>query len=106
MDCDALRDGQWERFKDCVPGGTKGKRGPRTNNRLFLDALLWMARSGGRWRTCPNGSAGTVNLTLRRQDLGVRLWFIRRGARFGAMLAWQLLAILDGGWMEYRGGER
>lgn len=33
MDCDALRDGQWERIKDCVPGGTKGKRGPRTNNR-------------------------------------------------------------------------
>ncbi|MBY5482650.1 transposase, partial [Rhizobium leguminosarum] len=42
----ALRDDQWERIKDCVPGGTKGKRGPRTNNRLFLDALLWVARSG------------------------------------------------------------
>ena len=31
----------------------KGKRGPRTNNRLFLDALLWMARPGGRWRDLP-----------------------------------------------------
>mgnify|MGYP000562466400 CR=1 FL=1 len=36
-----------------VPGGTKGRRGPRTNNRLFLDALLWMACSGGRWRDLP-----------------------------------------------------
>jgi len=53
MDCDALRDDQWERIKSFVPGGTKGKRGPRTNNRLFLDALLWMARSGGRWRDLP-----------------------------------------------------
>jgi transposase len=53
MDCDALRDDQWERIKDCVPGGTNGKRGPRTNNRLFLDALLWMARFGGRWRDLP-----------------------------------------------------
>ena len=53
MDCDALRDDQWERIKRFVPGGTKGKRGPRTNNRLFLDALLWMARSGGRWRDLP-----------------------------------------------------
>ena len=53
MDCDALRDDQWERIKDFVPGGRKGKRGPRTNNRLFLDALLWMARSGGRWRDLP-----------------------------------------------------
>ena len=38
-----------------VPGGTKGKRGPRTDNRLFLDALLWMARSGGVGETCRNG---------------------------------------------------
>lgn len=53
MDTDALRDDQWERIKGHVPGGTKGKRGPRTNNRLFLDALLWMARSGGRWRDLP-----------------------------------------------------
>ncbi|MEI9412806.1 IS5 family transposase [Mesorhizobium salmacidum] len=53
MDCDALRDDQWERIKDFVPGGRKGKRGPRTDNRKFLDALLWMARSGGRWRDLP-----------------------------------------------------
>jgi transposase len=53
MDCDALRDDQWERLKGFVPGGTKGKRGPRTNNRRFLDALLWMARSGRRWRDPP-----------------------------------------------------
>jgi transposase len=53
MTLDALRDDQWERLKDFVPGGRKGKRGPRTNNRLFLDALLWMARSGGRWRDLP-----------------------------------------------------
>lgn len=53
MDWDALRDDQWERIKGFVPGGTRGKRGPRTNNRLFLDALLWMARSGGRWRDLP-----------------------------------------------------
>ena len=50
MDCDALRDDQWERLKEFVPGGRKGKRGPRTDNRRFLNALLWMARSGGRWR--------------------------------------------------------
>jgi transposase len=53
MDCDALRDDQWERIKGFVPGGTKGRRGPRTDNRKFLDALLWMARSGGRWRDLP-----------------------------------------------------
>ncbi|TXH85543.1 MAG: IS5 family transposase [Rhizobium sp.] len=53
MDCDVLGDDQWERIKGFVPGGTKGKRGPRTDNRKFLNALLWMARSGGRWRDLP-----------------------------------------------------
>ena len=48
-----LRDDQWERLREFVPGGRKGKRGPRTDNRRFLNALLWMARSGGRWRDLP-----------------------------------------------------
>ena len=62
MDCDSLRDDQWARIKDFVPGGTKGRRGPRTDNRKFLDALLWMARSGGRWRDLPErlGNYNTV----------------------------------------------
>ena len=53
MDCDVLRDDQWERIKSFVPGGTRGKRGPRTDNRKFLNALLWMARSGSRCRDLP-----------------------------------------------------
>jgi len=53
VDSDTLRDDQWERLEVFVPGGRKGKRGPRTDNRRFLNALLWMARSGGRWRDLP-----------------------------------------------------
>ncbi len=52
-DIDALRDDQWERLRDLVPGGRAGQRGPRCDNRRFVDALLWMARSGGRWRDLP-----------------------------------------------------
>lgn len=51
---DRLRDDQWGRLKPFVPGGRKGKRGPRSDGRLFLDALLWMARSGSRWRDLPD----------------------------------------------------
>lgn len=50
---DELRDDQWERLRDFVPGGRKGKRGPRSDGRLFINALLWMARSGCRWRDLP-----------------------------------------------------
>lgn len=65
MDCDALRDDQWERLREFVPGGRKGKRGPRTDNRRFLNALLWMARSGARWRDLP-GQLGDYETVKRR----------------------------------------
>lgn len=45
-----LTDTQWARIEPFVLGGRKGKRGPRSNNRRFINALIWMARSGGRWR--------------------------------------------------------
>jgi transposase len=65
MGIDELRDDQWERIKGFVPGGTKGRRGPRTDNRKFLNALLWMARSGGRWRDLPE-RLGDHNSVKRR----------------------------------------
>jgi transposase len=65
VDCDALRDDQWERLKEFVPGGRKGKRGPRTDNRRFLNALLWMARSGARWRDLPEQFGGYETVKRR-----------------------------------------
>lgn len=53
MEGDVVRDDQWKRLREFVPGGRKGKRGPRSDGRRFLDALLWLARSGGRWRDLP-----------------------------------------------------
>lgn len=62
MDDEGLSDEQWARLAPLMSGGCKGMRGPRTNNRLFLDAVLWMARSGARWRDLPSdfGRYGTV----------------------------------------------
>jgi transposase len=62
---DFLRDDQWEVLKGLMPGGTRGKRGRRTNNRLFINALLWMARSGARWRDLPE-HLGTYQTVKRR----------------------------------------
>ncbi len=53
MDIDTLRDDQWQRLEVFVPGGFKGKRELRTDNRRFLNALLWIVRYGGRWRDLP-----------------------------------------------------
>ena len=72
MNCDVFRDDQWERLKEFVPGGRKGKRGPRTDNRRFLNALLWMARSGGRWRDLPE-RLGDYETVKRRDDRWIEM---------------------------------
>jgi putative transposase len=48
-----LKDAQWARIEQLVPGkeGDKGRHG--TDNRLFVDAVLWIARTGSPWRDLP-----------------------------------------------------
>src|SRR5215212_11669740 len=67
VDPDALRDDQWERIKNLIPGGRRGQRGPRCHNRRFVGALLWMARSGARWRDLPE-RLGDHRTVKRRYD--------------------------------------
>ncbi|XUP58122.1 IS5 family transposase [Allorhizobium sp. Av2] len=66
MDGEVLRDDQWERLKPFVPGGRKGKRGPRSDGRRFFDAILWLARSGARWRDLPEDRFGSYQAVKRR----------------------------------------
>ncbi len=63
---EVLRDDQWARLEPFVPGGRKGKRGPRSNGRRFLDAVLWLARSGARWRDLPEDRFGPYQTVKRR----------------------------------------
>jgi transposase len=52
VDCDGFETTSGSGLRSLCPGARKGKRGPRTDNRRFLNALR-MARSGGRWRDLP-----------------------------------------------------
>ena len=66
MDGEILRDDQWTRLEPFVPGGRKGRRGPRSDARRFLNALLWLARSGARWRDLPEDRFGPYQTAKRR----------------------------------------
>ena len=45
---------QWERVQPLLPPERTGKRGrPRKDNRMMLNATLWIARTGARWRQLP-----------------------------------------------------
>ncbi len=48
-----LTDAQWQRIELLIPGkkGDKGRHGE--DNRLFVDAVLWVARAGAPWRDLP-----------------------------------------------------
>lgn len=77
MEGEVLRDDQWERIKPFVPGGRKGKRGPRSDGRRFVDALLWMARSGARWRDLPE-RFGPYERAKRRYDRWIEMGVLDR----------------------------
>jgi transposase len=48
-----LSDEQWRRIEQMLPGkpGDVGRSG--ADNRLFVEAVLWIARTGSPWRDLP-----------------------------------------------------
>ena len=65
MDRDILSDAQWARIAPLLPGkpGDPGRSG--ADNRLFLEAVLWMARTGAPWRDL-HARFGRWNSVFRR----------------------------------------
>ena len=45
-----LRDDQWERIEHLLPGKAADPGATAKDNRLFLEAVLWIARTGSPWR--------------------------------------------------------
>jgi transposase len=63
----AISDESWERIKDLLPGQAKDPGVTAKDNRLFVDAVLWVARTGAPWRDLPE-RFGDWNSTWRRFD--------------------------------------
>ena len=63
-----LTDLDWQRINGLLPGkeGDKGRHGE--DNRLCIDAVLWIARAGAPWRDLPPqfGKWGSVWKRFRR----------------------------------------
>jgi transposase len=73
----AIRDEEWERIKDLLPG-RPGQRGVTAkDNRLFIDAVLWIAKTGAPWRDLPE-RFGNCNSVWRRFDRWARKGFWRK----------------------------
>jgi putative transposase len=53
MDRQELSDAVWERLEPLLPGKASDPGRTGRDNRLFVEAVLWLARSGAHWRVLP-----------------------------------------------------
>jgi transposase len=53
LDRSVLRDDQWERIAPLLPGKVEDAGRSGADNRLFVEAVLWIVRVGAPWRDLP-----------------------------------------------------
>ena len=62
-----IAEEQWERIKDLLPGKDGDPGVTAQDNRLFLNAVLWIGRTGAPWPDLPE-RFGKFNSVWRRFD--------------------------------------
>ena len=62
-----LTDAQWKMIKDFLPGKAGDPGRTAEDNRLFVNAVVWMARTGAPWRDLPE-RFGKWNSVFKRFD--------------------------------------
>jgi transposase len=88
----AISDADWERIKDLLPG-REGQTGwVAADNRRFIDAVLWIAKTGVPWRDLPE-RFGKWNSVWKRFDRWARkgTWKLVFEALQDADLEWLVL---------------
>jgi transposase len=58
-------DAAWEKVAPLLPGKASDPGATARDNRLFLEAVLWMVRTGSPWRDLPE-MFGNRNSVFRR----------------------------------------
>jgi transposase len=63
-----IEDGPWQRIKDFLPGQAGDPGVTAKDNRRFINAVLWIAKTGAPWRDLPErfGPWGSVGKRFDR----------------------------------------
>lgn len=63
-----LTEGQWERVRELLPGKASDPGRTAEDNRRFVNAVLWVLRSGAHWHDLPEryGKWKTVHTRFAR----------------------------------------
>jgi transposase len=105
-----LQEEQWALIAPLLPP-PKARGRPRADDRRTINGILWVLRSGARWRDLPRryGSPSTCHRRLQEwQDQGVweHIWLTFLGALDQqGKLDWSQ-AFLDGSFVPAKKGER
>jgi len=65
QDRHTLRNDQWERIKDALPGKKSDPGRTAGNNRKFIEAVMWIGRTGAPWRDLPPERGNRANAHKR-----------------------------------------
>ena len=67
-----LSERQWKRIEKLCVGKMEDPGGTGTNNRMFVEAVLWIARTGSPWRDLPEvfGKWNSVFVRFNRWSEG------------------------------------
>jgi transposase len=76
----ALRDDQWDRIKDVLPGREGHVGGTAADNRLFVEAVLFRFRAGIPWRDLPE-RFGDWKIVCQRFDRWAKSGVFERVSR-------------------------
>ncbi|KRB79551.1 transposase [Noviherbaspirillum sp. Root189] len=60
-----LRDDQWNKLEPLLPGKVGDRSATAQDNRLFLEAVFWIVRTGSPWRDLP-AALGNWHTTYKR----------------------------------------
>jgi hypothetical protein len=63
-----IKDEDWERIKDMLPGQPGDPGVTAKDNRLFINAVLWIAKTGAPWRDLPESALIVVGSDHRLAD--------------------------------------
>ena len=70
-----VRNDQWERIEHLLPGKATDCGVTAKDNRLFVEAVLWIARTGSPWRDLPSELGNWHNVYTRYSRWGKKgIW--------------------------------
>lgn len=95
-----LSNQQWHRLEPLLPAQTPETGRPSNDHRTVINGILWVLRSGARWRDLPEcyGAWGTVSgrfYSWRKRGLWQQMETLQQQADIDGKLNWEIHHVVE-----------